>query len=164
MPLPASAARQTIVFEMDAPNITAPSRAFEEMIRVITRAANLLDMQITDPKGGRSQRRTRIGDARTIVVTRLANARIWCRTGRRNRAADFFLTMKDAPVAGRIRELRRKIRAADRAYYDKDSPLMTDAEYDEMFAELRNLEEKNPQFRTANSPTMQVAGKRAARF
>ena len=72
--------------------------------------------------------------------------------------------MKDAPVAGRIRELRRKIRAADRAYYDKDSPLMTDAEYDEMFAELRSLEEKNPQFRTANSPTMQVAGKRAARF
>lgn len=51
MPTPASAARRTIIFEMDAPNITAPPRAFEEMMRAVRRAAHLLDMQITDPKG-----------------------------------------------------------------------------------------------------------------
>ena len=51
MPAPASASRRTIVFEMDAPNITAPPRAFEEMLRAVRRAAHLLNMQITDPKG-----------------------------------------------------------------------------------------------------------------
>lgn len=52
MPVPASASRRTIIFEMDAPNISAPPRAFEEMMRAVSRAANLLEMKITDPKGG----------------------------------------------------------------------------------------------------------------
>ena len=51
MPTPASAARRTIIFEMDAPNITSPPRAFEEMMHSVRRAAGLLNMQITDPKG-----------------------------------------------------------------------------------------------------------------
>ncbi|MGI9297410.1 MAG: NAD-dependent DNA ligase LigA [Gammaproteobacteria bacterium] len=60
--------------------------------------------------------------------------------------------------------MRKTIRDADRAYYDEDAPLMTDGEYDSMFAELRALEEKYPRLRTASSPTMRVGGKRAARF
>ena len=74
------------------------------------------------------------------------------------------MTMDEAAAARRTRELRRKIREADRAYYDEDAPLMTDGEYDSLFAELRALEEKYPRLRAASSPTARVGGKRAARF
>ncbi len=51
-PVPASGnARQIIVFEMDAPNISDPPRAFQEMMRAVRRAADMLDMRVTDPKG-----------------------------------------------------------------------------------------------------------------
>lgn len=51
MPPASSGARQTIVFEMDAPNISAPPRAFEDMLRVVRRCAHMLEMDLTDPKG-----------------------------------------------------------------------------------------------------------------
>ena len=43
--------RQTIIFEMDAPNISDPPRAFGEMIRAARRAAGMLNMKLTDPQG-----------------------------------------------------------------------------------------------------------------
>ncbi|MBE8158190.1 MAG: NAD-dependent DNA ligase LigA, partial [Betaproteobacteria bacterium] len=64
----------------------------------------------------------------------------------------------------RARELRRRIREADRAYYGEDAPLMEDAEYDSLFAELRAVETEHPNLLTANSPTQKVGGRRAARF
>ena len=52
VPPPASGGgRQTIVFEMDAPNIGDPPRAFQEMMRAVRRAAAMLDMRVADRQG-----------------------------------------------------------------------------------------------------------------
>ena len=39
----------------------------------------------------------------------------------------------------RVRELRERIRAADHAYYVLDRPVLSDAEYDRLMAELAKL-------------------------
>lgn len=67
-------------------------------------------------------------------------------------------------IQKRVRELRKQIRAADKAYFEQDAPIITDGEYDKLFAELRELEEQHPHLRTASSPTQQPGGKRAKKF
>ena len=69
-----------------------------------------------------------------------------------------------AAIKARATQLRRQIRAANRAYYEEDAPHITDAAYDALFAELLGLEEKYPALRRPNSPTQKVGGKRAAAF
>lgn len=59
-----AAGRQTIIFEMDAPNISNPPRAFDEMIRAARRAAGMLNMQLTDPQGAN------IDDARVAEMNK----------------------------------------------------------------------------------------------
>ncbi len=56
----------------------------------------------------------------------------------------------------RIEELRAKIRRADDLYYNLGQPELTDAEYDALFEELRQLEEAHPSLRTDDSPTARV--------
>ncbi|MGI9306060.1 MAG: NAD-dependent DNA ligase LigA [Gammaproteobacteria bacterium] len=70
----------------------------------------------------------------------------------------------EAEARRRLRELRRIIREAARAYFDEDAPLMADDEYDKLFAELQQLEKLHPRLQTANSPTQKVGGRRAAKF
>lgn len=72
--------------------------------------------------------------------------------------------MDAADSARRVRQLRRLIRAAAAAYYDRDAPAISDGEYDKLFAELQQLETAHPHLQTASSPTRQVGGKRAVRF
>jgi DNA ligase (NAD+) len=60
--------------------------------------------------------------------------------------------------------LRTRIREADRAYYEQDNPIISDAEYDELMRELRALEEANPALVTPDSPTQAVSGAPAAGF
>jgi DNA ligase (NAD+) len=60
--------------------------------------------------------------------------------------------------------LRTRIREADRAYYEQDNPIISDAEYDELMRELRALEEANPAIVTPDSPTQAVSGAPAAGF
>jgi DNA ligase (NAD+) len=43
-------------------------------------------------------------------------------------------------------------------YYVLDSPLVSDAEYDQLMRELEGLEERFPDLRTPDSPTQKVAG------
>ena len=69
-----------------------------------------------------------------------------------------------AAIKARATQLRRQIRAANRAYYEEDAPHITDAAYDALFAELLGLEEKYPALRRPNSPSQKVGGKRAAAF
>lgn len=64
----------------------------------------------------------------------------------------------------RVRELRSEIRRANAAYYERDDPVMTDAEYDALFSELKDLEEKHSELRTASSPTQRIGGRRATSF
>ena len=58
----------------------------------------------------------------------------------------------------RYDELVRSIEEARGAYYDRDSPTISDADYDRMYRELEEIEERYPQLRGADSPTMSVGG------
>jgi DNA ligase (NAD+) len=54
--------------------------------------------------------------------------------------------------------LRDEIRRHDRLYYVLDKPEISDFEYDKLFRKLQDLEEKNPQLITPDSPTQRVGG------
>ena len=56
----------------------------------------------------------------------------------------------------RIAELREQINYHNHRYYVLDSPEISDAEYDALMAELRELEEGHPDLITPESPTQRV--------
>jgi len=59
-------------------------------------------------------------------------------------------------VKQRIEQLRAEINHHNYRYYVLDSPEISDAEYDELMRELKQLEEQYPQFLTPDSPTQRV--------
>ena len=67
-------------------------------------------------------------------------------------------------VERRLAELRELIRHHEYRYYVLDSPEISDAEYDALYRELRELEAAHPQFVTADSPTQRVGGQPLAGF
>ncbi len=64
----------------------------------------------------------------------------------------------------RIEELRRQIEYHNDRYYNKDSPEISDFEYDIMLRELEELEAKYPQFAKSDSPTQKVGGLKSEMF
>jgi DNA ligase (NAD+) len=60
-------------------------------------------------------------------------------------------------IAKRIDELRNEIRKHDHAYYVLGKPTITDRQYDKLLAELRELEEADPDLVTPDSPTQRVS-------
>jgi len=65
--------------------------------------------------------------------------------------------MKDlASIKERIEKLRAEINHHNYRYYVLDSPEISDAEYDVLMRELKQLEEQCPQFLTPDSPTRRV--------
>ncbi|MBI1968146.1 MAG: NAD-dependent DNA ligase LigA [Gemmatimonadetes bacterium] len=72
--------------------------------------------------------------------------------------------MKGRDLAKRAAELRRLLERANYAYYGLDRPEMSDAEYDRLFRELRDLEARHPELRTADSPTLRVGAEPATAF
>ncbi|MBA7621516.1 DNA ligase [subsurface metagenome] len=65
--------------------------------------------------------------------------------------------MKDLDkVKARIDQLRAEINHHNYRYYVLNSPEISDAEYDELMRELKQLEEQYPQFLTPDSPTQRV--------
>jgi len=63
-----------------------------------------------------------------------------------------------AGVRDRVEELRRAIRRHDRLYYVEAAPEISDLEYDRLYAELLELEERYPELVTPDSPTQRVGG------
>ena len=61
----------------------------------------------------------------------------------------------------RSEELRELIRYHDERYYGHDEPEVTDAEYDDLLNELRDLEAAYPDLVTADSPTQKPGAARA---
>jgi len=59
-------------------------------------------------------------------------------------------------VKQRIEELREIINYHNHRYYVLDSPEISDAEYDELMRELRQLEAEHPGLVTADSPTQRI--------
>jgi DNA ligase (NAD+) len=64
----------------------------------------------------------------------------------------------------RIQALRDKITYHNQLYYEKDSPEISDFEYDAILKELARLEEEYPLFASPDSPTRKVGGKASERF
>ena len=58
-----------------------------------------------------------------------------------------------------IEELIIEINKHNIAYYNKDAPLITDAEYDQLFHRLKNLEEAYPKYAFSDSPTQKIGSK-----
>ena len=67
-------------------------------------------------------------------------------------------------AVSRYAELLTLIRRYDHAYYLNDEPLVTDSEYDSLFAELLALENVYPQLITPHSPTQRVSGTASQAF
>lgn len=67
-------------------------------------------------------------------------------------------------VKERIEELRKEIRYHDYRYYVLDSPVISDAEYDKLMRELRELEAAHPELITPDSPTQRVGGEPLDKF
>ncbi|MCP4708847.1 MAG: NAD-dependent DNA ligase LigA [Planctomycetes bacterium] len=61
-------------------------------------------------------------------------------------------------VQQRIDKLREEIRRHDTLYYVENMPDISDQEYDQLFTELKQLEEKHPELITSDSPTQRVSG------
>ena len=59
-------------------------------------------------------------------------------------------------VQERLKYLRDEINRANYLYYVEDNPTLSDFEYDELFRELKRLEEQYPLFITPDSPTQRV--------
>jgi len=60
-------------------------------------------------------------------------------------------------VSKRIEQLREEIRGHDYRYYVLSQPKIGERQYDELFAELKSLEQVNPQLITPDSPTQRVS-------
>lgn len=59
-------------------------------------------------------------------------------------------------ILERIDYLKNEINKSNYEYYVNENPYLTDFEYDKLFAELKELEEKYPMFKTSDSPTQRV--------
>lgn len=72
------------------------------------------------------------------------------------------------PASGEVRERWRKlaeeVRGHQFRYYVRDSPVVSDGEFDALLGELNDLEEAHPELRTADSPTQLVGGGFATEF
>ncbi len=69
-----------------------------------------------------------------------------------------------ADLIERTRRLRDEIRKHEYQYYVLDNPLITDAEFDALMAELAALETAHPELVSFDSPTQRVAGEILDKF
>jgi len=66
-------------------------------------------------------------------------------------------TTKD--LEKKVESLREKIRRYEYLYYVLDQPEISDAEFDKLMRQLKDLEAEHPELITADSPTQRVGGK-----
>lgn len=64
----------------------------------------------------------------------------------------------------RLDELRRALEDASYEYYVLDAPTLSDAEYDQLLRELRQLETEHPELITPDSPTQRVGAEPSTQF
>ncbi len=71
---------------------------------------------------------------------------------------------KDQQVRQRVAELVDLINKHRAAYYQSNTSLISDADYDKLMRELEQLEAKHPELITGDSPTQSVGGEVSATF
>ena len=64
--------------------------------------------------------------------------------------------MVSPEIVARVDRLRKEIEHHNYRYYVRDSPEVSDAQYDELMGELRRLEAEHPDLVTPDSPTQRV--------
>ena len=69
-----------------------------------------------------------------------------------------FLTEGRLESKDKIAELKKSLNHHSQKYYVEDDPQITDAEYDRLLRELKQLEKDHPEFITSDSPTQRVGG------
>ncbi len=67
-------------------------------------------------------------------------------------------------VVRRVEELRAELRRHEHLYYVMDAPAISDAAYDALMNELKQLEAEHPELLRSDSPTQRVGGKPAEGF
>lgn len=67
-------------------------------------------------------------------------------------------------IPERIAQLRTAIEEHNRRYYEEAAPTVSDAEYDALLLELRELETAHPELLSPDSPTQRVGGKAIGGF
>jgi DNA ligase (NAD+) len=65
-------------------------------------------------------------------------------------------TLGEAEAANRLMRLAKEIARHDKLYHDRDAPEISDAEYDALVRENRELEARFPQLVRADSPSMRL--------
>jgi DNA ligase (NAD+) len=70
----------------------------------------------------------------------------------------------DAEIKDYIDQLRKQLEYHNYRYYVLDAPEVSDAEYDRLFRELQDLEQRHPQFVSPVSPTQRVGGAALSEF
>ena len=69
------------------------------------------------------------------------------------------MSMSASKARIRIQELTKKINFYNQQYHTDDKSVITDSEYDILYAELKELEKQYPKLITDNSPTIRVGAK-----
>jgi DNA ligase (NAD+) len=69
-----------------------------------------------------------------------------------------------SPIHKKIQKLREELEAHNHRYYVLDDPSVSDAEYDRLFHELKDLENTHPEFKSTQSPTQRVGAKVSGDF
>src|SRR3989304_2223924 len=72
--------------------------------------------------------------------------------------------MSDTALRKRLEELRRTINDHNYRYHVLDQPIVSDAEYDQLLAELRAIEDGHPEWITPDSPTQRAGAQPSAKF
>ena len=72
--------------------------------------------------------------------------------------------MSRKDIAREVQELREEIEQHNYRYHVLDAPTISDAEYDELYRRLVQLEEEHPSLRSPTSPTQKVGAPPAEKF
>ena len=72
--------------------------------------------------------------------------------------------MEHNSVIEQMRQLIQLIAKHNHAYYVMDQPSIADSEYDQLFHQLKALEQQYPTLVQSDTPTLKVGGKALAKF
>lgn len=74
------------------------------------------------------------------------------------------MSEEERQLVDHYHQLIQEVDDARAAYYDRDAPVLSDAEYDKLYRELEDFEAQYPQYRSADSPTTEVGGAASEAF
>lgn len=66
--------------------------------------------------------------------------------------------MESEAIVSQLAQLKKQIAQFDHAYYVLDNPEVSDAQYDELYRQLKHIEQQYPELITKDSPTQRVGG------